>query len=255
MKIRISIITVCYNAEDSLRDTIQSVLEQTFEEYEYLIIDGKSSDKSMDIIQEYKNDKMKIYSEEDRGIYNAMNRGVARAKGEYLYFLNAGDTFFSKTVLEDVMKEIDRTTASLIYGNVCVLYERKHKRAKSDFGKPNKKSLKRIMMGDMPCHQSMFIRAEVIAAHYFNERYRIRADFDLFVYLFRYKFKMEYITLTIANYPADGVSSCKTQKLKDLYTEETETILYNYYPVYMRIRRVTDKLLEAIVERKTQKYL
>lgn len=94
MDIKITIITVCFNAEQTLRETIQSVLGQTFQDYEYLIIDGNSSDKTLDIVKEYKSDKIKLYSEDDRGIYNAMNKGIAKAKGEYLYFLNAGDSFF-----------------------------------------------------------------------------------------------------------------------------------------------------------------
>ena len=153
------------------------------------------------------------------------------------------------------MREIDRTTPSLIYGNVCALYKQQCKKTKLDFGETQKKSLKKIMMGEMPCHQSMFIRTEVIAGHYFNEKYRIRADFDLFVYLFRCKFQMKYVALTIANYPADGISSCKTQKLKNLYIEETKTILFNYYPAHMWFKGVVDRALEIAIGKKPRKYL
>lgn len=255
MDIKITIITVCFNAEQTLRETIQSVLGQTFQDYEYLIIDGNSSDKTLDIVKEYKSDKIKLYSEDDRGIYNAMNKGIAKAKGEYLYFLNAGDSFFSNTILESVNRELSNNRPSLLYGNVRLLYQNKYKSRISDFGNLGMRALAKVFKGSMPCHQSMFVRNDVMFTRYFNESYKIRADYDLFVYLFRYKYNIKYIELTIANYPAYGISSCKTQRLRKLYIEETKQILTNYYPVQMRFREIIDQVFGLVTGRQIWKYI
>ena len=98
-----SIITINYNNADGLRRTIESVVSQTFDDYEYVIIDGGSTDGSVDVIKEYENKISYWVSEKDGGIYNAMNKGVKASNGEYLIFMNSGDVFYRDKVLEDIM--------------------------------------------------------------------------------------------------------------------------------------------------------
>ena len=143
MKLKLSIITINYNDAKGLRRTMNSVFNQSFRDFQYIIIDGGSSDGSVDIIKEFENLKIKKIednsdqfdnskqkslvndqvsfqwlSERDKGIYHAMNKGIARAKGEYCFFLNSGDYFVSTTVLESVFSE--NPTEDIVFGNLVV---------------------------------------------------------------------------------------------------------------------------------------
>ena len=110
----ITVITICYNAINRVRETIESVCNQTYPDIEYLIIDGASTDGTKEILAEYlRFPNIKIYSEKDFGIYNAMNRGIARASGDYIFFLNAGDTLYNKYVLEEMYQYIKEDTKSI----------------------------------------------------------------------------------------------------------------------------------------------
>lgn len=102
MNYKISIITVCYNAASEIEKTIQSVIDQTFLDYEYIIVDGKSTDSTMDIVYKYRDRIHQIVSEPDNGIYDAMNKGTRIASGEWLLFMNTGDMFANNRVLENV---------------------------------------------------------------------------------------------------------------------------------------------------------
>jgi glycosyltransferase involved in cell wall biosynthesis len=112
----ISIITVCYNAEDSIVRTIESVLSQKYNGYEYVVIDGSSSDSTNSIIQKYKRCINTIISEPDNGIYDAMNKGIKKAKGQYIYFLNAGDVFIHDRVLHLIGNELHESKVKLLFG-------------------------------------------------------------------------------------------------------------------------------------------
>ena len=118
MSIRFSIITVCYNSESTIFETIQSVKNQTYTNYEHIIIDGSSTDNTLDIINKYKNnsDKVKVISEPDNGIYNAMNKGIKLASGELIVFLNSDDTFESNAL--EIITNHYNSKIDIIYGNV-----------------------------------------------------------------------------------------------------------------------------------------
>ena len=113
---KISIITVCYNAEDTISDTIQSVLSQDYEDVEYIIVDGKSTDRTLEIIQTIKN-RIHLISEKDRGIYDAMNKGINLASGNVIGILNADDVYKNNQVLTNVMNAF-RDNVSVVYGDI-----------------------------------------------------------------------------------------------------------------------------------------
>lgn len=114
---KISIITVCYNAECEIEDTILSVLEQTFTDYEYIIVDGGSKDDTMKIVTKYKDGITHIISEPDQGIYDAMNKGVKLASGEWLNMMNAGDKYVDENVLENVFKNHVPDSIQVLYSD------------------------------------------------------------------------------------------------------------------------------------------
>lgn len=117
---KISIITVCYNAENEIEKTIESVIKQTFNDFEYIIIDGSSTDSTLNIVNSYKSYIQQIISEPDKGIYDAMNKGIKMANGEWVIMMNAGDQFASNTVLDEIFSSYIPDSIDFIYSDVLV---------------------------------------------------------------------------------------------------------------------------------------
>ena len=118
---KVSIITVSFNAENTIEDSIKSVLAQAYPDIEYIIIDGKSTDKTVDIIEKYRGKIHYFISEPDYGIFNAMNKGIKAATGDILYFLNTNDYIFDEKVIEDVVKFFQKTKATMIFGDMSFI--------------------------------------------------------------------------------------------------------------------------------------
>lgn len=117
---KISVITVCYNAENEIEKTIESVIKQTFNDFEYIIIDGSSTDSTLNIVNNYKSSIQQIISEPDKGIYDAMNKGIKMANGEWVIMMNAGDQFASNTVLDEIFSSYIPDSIDFIYSDVLV---------------------------------------------------------------------------------------------------------------------------------------
>lgn len=121
--LKVSVITVCRNAENVIEKTISSVVEQTYENIEYIIVDGASQDKTLEIVTRYaEKGNIKYITEPDRGIYDAMNKGIRMSTGDYLEFLNAGDALINHNVIEKVVDEITKCQADIVYGNILYHY-------------------------------------------------------------------------------------------------------------------------------------
>lgn len=201
MKKVFSIITATYNAEDKIQRTLESIVTQDSNLYEYIIVDGKSSDSTIEIIQKYQNmysDNIKYISEKDQGIYDALNKGIDLANGEYLYFIGAGDTLTSN-VLSLVSKKLNFKT-EIIYGNV--FFE------KSRYIYGGKYDNTRISVYPVP-HQGMFYNKEVFnLVGKYDLRYKIAADYILNIKCFgNDNIDKHYINTVIATYEQEGLSS------------------------------------------------
>ena len=224
--LRISIITVCYNVEKKIKLTIDSVLAQTYHNIEYLIIDGASTDNTLEVLQTYlgRNDLL-IYCENDFGIYNAMNRGIARATGDYLFFLNAGDTFYDDHVLENIVSNMEGDPNAIYYGNVCTIYPDGSKVISNFEGKEGTLENK-LLDGEMPCHQSIFAPRSTLTDHYFREKFLIRADYEWLMYSVCNGKRCVYIPLIISNYDTSGISGRVVNR--KLFWKETQSIIDEY---------------------------
>ena len=209
MQSKITIITVCYNAQTYIERTILSVINQSYSNIEYLVIDGNSIDCTLQIVRKYGDKITKIISEPDKGIYDAMNKGTLKATGEWLNFMNAGDTFYDQQVLEKVFKDNDWSDTDVIYGNVVYVYPNKEEIRKTT-------SLKRIKVGIPFCHQCVFVKTKLQQQYLFNTNYKICADYDFFYTLYKKGFSFKYKELIIAKYLAGGLSS----DVISLYLEE-----------------------------------
>jgi len=219
---KISVITVTLNNVDTIEETIQSVVNQSYKNIEYIIIDGGSTDGALDIIERYKKKISYFVSEPDKGIYNAMNKGAKVATGDYLYFINAGDTFINENILKEIVRELI-DDIDLLYGKVKVVGENNIPHLK---GWVSKSSLK---FGMKISQQAMFVKRETFnKVNGLDERYKIAADFDLLCKILENGFSVKRINKVICNYDNSGVSS----NLKKSYEDTSKVILMRYGRIY-----------------------
>lgn len=175
--ISFSVITVTYNAVDTLATTIASVRQQTYSNIQHVIVDGNSTDGTLDVIRKYANSKTRWISEPDKGLYYAMNKAVTMANGEYICFLNAGDAFHAPDTVENLLKSFGNyLSPDILYGETAIVdAEGKfmHMRRLQAPKRLNKDSFKQ---GMLVCHQAFIIRRELFEPY--DPAYRYSADFD-----------------------------------------------------------------------------
>ena len=179
----VTIVTICYNAEQMIEDTLKSVLSQTFADYEYVFIDGNSKDNTVGRIESYraafeaKGVAYRVNSEPDKGIYDAMNKGVAKAQGQWILMLNAGDRFVDNDVLRDLFTD-RQYEADILYGDTVnsdiIQNTTYYKIAPAQ-------PLEGLLQGIPFCHQSVFVRGETLKKYGFDTSFRICADYDMFL--------------------------------------------------------------------------
>ena len=171
-----SIITVNFNNRDGIRKTIESVISQSFHDYEFIVIDGGSTDGSVDVLQEY-NDKITYWvSESDGGIYQGMNKGISKARGEYLNFMNSGDCFYSNDVLQKI--ENYGYTADIITGR-DYHYSEEKKQGHASI-QPTRMSMITFYTSTLD-HQSSFIKRELFRDSLYREDLRLVSDWVFFL--------------------------------------------------------------------------
>lgn len=217
---KISVITVCYNCVNEIESTITSVLSQTYFDVEYIIIDGGSIDGTVDIIRKYEDEIDYWLSEKDRGIYDAMNKGFSLSNGKWINFMNAGDTFYSNLVLENVFSNYSS------FNKKAILYGYKYQNQSPIYPFSLNYLEKGIIMAN---HQSMFFNSDIIKNQdlRYDLRFPIYADYELVnrIYLNFGKSFFMFINIPIAAYQGGGVSS-KISGQKRL--DKIRIVLENY---------------------------
>lgn len=203
---KFSIITVNYNNNKGLKKTIVSVLAQTCLDYEYIIIDGGSCDGSKETIEQHA-DKIDYWvSEPDKGIYNAMNKGIKVAKGDYLIFMNSGDCFYDSNVLQNVYREMKEPCDIVAGGHIS-----KGKKKAS----PQQVTATYMFYGTL-CHQAVFIKRSMFAEEQYDEQYKLVADWvHLFNMLILNDAIYQHIDFVISKIERDGVSMVNWKQLED----------------------------------------
>ena len=225
---KITILTVCFNAESTIEKAILSVISQTYRDIEYVIVDGGSSDATLSTIEKYRNNQFVILSEPDEGIYDAINKGLRLASGDFILVLGADDSLYNDNVIQDV--------DSIYYGNVC-------RSLKRDIycGKYNsyKLAVKNIS------HQAIFYPKSVFKNKEYKTEYKLFADYVYNVELWNSK-KFQYIPIVVSNFCNGGSSAT----LKDLFFEKNRKTLicnnlglcqYYYSELYHWIRNIIKK--------------
>lgn len=224
---RFSIITVCYNAEQDISETMQSLLRQTFTDYECIIKDGGSTDRTMDIAREHihGNRRARVIQEPDNGIFDAMNAAVGLAEGELVFFLNAGDCFSDDTVLERVdryMKENPET--EIAFGNIIQVGNgQKTVRVYSNIC--SKKVY--FLTGDCICHQALFARRELLEQKPFDLTYHVCGDKEWQLYQVVHGKKYGHMDFSVAEVKVEGFSMDHVEE----FEAETLAVIKKYCPI------------------------
>lgn len=204
MNYKISVITVCLNSEKTIENALRSVLVQDYSSVEYIVIDGCSSDNTNVIVSDYEKDFVERgydfihLIEKDTGIFDAMNKGITIATGDWIIFLNSDDSFFDSHVLSQVFNE-KHEGIDCIYGDVmCTIGEQKNYRKAFPIDV--------ITYRNPYVHQALFVKKSVIEKYKFNLKYKYSADFDQAVRMYLAGKKFEHVNMPIVNFSLEGAS-------------------------------------------------
>lgn len=213
---KFSIITVTFNCKNTIERTIQSVLKQSYKNFEYIIKDGASSDGTKDIIEKYQS-SIKLVSDPDNGIYDAMNQAMSLASGDFLIFLGGDDCFYSNDVLSQVASSISEYDV-LYYGDVFIPQLNKRYWGRFDNYK--------FAIGNI-CHQAIFYPKSIYKKYVFDLRYKVYADYIYNIQLFKH-YKFQYIDIVISYFDLMGTSS----RVEDYqYSKDIAKIIINNFGI------------------------
>lgn len=212
--LRISIITATYNAAKTLEQTISSIIHQDYTDVEYIIVDGGSTDDTISIIKKYESYGIKWISEPDGGLYEALNKGICMASGDYIEIIGADDALADSNVISRIASEIEDTT-DILCGQVWYVNEvTKTQRVYSNTEMQDKNHYR----GGMPPHAAMFVRREILLRYPFDISYRISGDYKFFLQCYYDNtIKIQYVDDFVAFFAASGISSnfedcCREEK-------------------------------------------
>lgn len=220
-----SIITVTYNAAQWLERTVLSILRQSYPHIEYIIIDGGSADGTVDIIKQYQEGLAYWVSEPDKGLYDAMNKGLAKATGDYVWFINAGDTLHTADTLQEIMSTLKKKVSlpDVIYGDTMIVDAEGRSLGLRRLRPPKKLTWKSFRMGMLVNHQAFIARREI--APPYDLRYRLVADFDWCIQCLQQAGSIHNTHRILADFLKEGLSSQNRKaSLKERYA-----IMQKYY--------------------------
>lgn len=247
---KISIITVTYNSQETVQDTFQSVLSQNYKDIEYIIIDGKSNDKTIEIIKQYESlfeGRMKWISEKDQGIYDAMNKGIALATGDIIGILNSDDLFCDNKVLTDIVDQFSPDIDAL-YGNLYfVNYKDTDKIERIWKGSPYKS----FTTGWHPAHPTFYVRRDIYRKYgTFKINYNVSADFELMLrFIEKYRIRTKYYNRYMVKMRLGGESTKSIKNIiignKNVIKAFKENGIKIYAPCYL-IKRLLPKFLDSL---------
>ena len=254
--IRFTVVTITYNAEAVLQRTLDSVFAQTYKGVEHLIIDGASKDRTLALVEAYKQKsdesetehKVIIQSEPDHGIYDAMNKGLTQASGDYIVFMNAGDSFPQADTLEQVVhrcKLTEMPTAELpgvLYGNTDVVDGDGHYLHPRRLQPPAKLTWRSFRQGMLVCHQAFYARTDIAKNLQYDTRYRFSADVD---WCIRMGLPLYNIGIVVANYMEEG----QTTKNHKASLRERYLVMQRHYGVIQTFLLHCWFVVRAIVRR------
>lgn len=203
---KFSIITVTYNAGEVIEDTIQSVITQTYHHVEYIIVDGASKDDTLTIIDRYREKIQTVVSEPDKGLYDAMNKAIGLASGDYLCFLNAGDCFHEDDTLQQMVHTINgEELPDVVYGQTAIVDKDGHFLHMRRLSAPERLTWKSFKQGMLVCHQAFFAKRSLVEPY--DLSYRFSADFDWCIRIMKKARSLHNTHLTVIDYLDEGMTT------------------------------------------------
>lgn len=246
---KVSIITILYNNRQHIQGCIESVLNQSYKDVEYIIIDGGSSDGSQQIIEQYKNELGYYISEKDNGLYNALNKGVNNATGDVIGILHSDDLFYSNNSLSEVVDAFINTKADVVYSNGIFVDREVASKVKRIYkAKPFKSWY--LNWGWIPLHTGIFVKKAVFEkTGLYDEAYRIASDYDFSIKLFKSDLKFHFLDRYVVKMRLGGKST--TVSLQKLKSKEDLVIIRNhrlrgYFTLACKIARKVPQYLKPI---------
>jgi glycosyltransferase involved in cell wall biosynthesis len=243
---KVSIITLSFNSKDTLQDTITSVTNQSYKKIEHIIIDGKSNDGTIDIINKNKKHFSKIIIEKDYGIYDAMNKGLKAATGDIIGFLNSDDCFYDKNALEKIVLSFNSPEILYSYGNLAYV-ERNNLNSNIRFWRSNYISSNDLLNSKIPAHPTFYFKSKIRnKLGYFNTHYRLASDYD---YMLRcillYPLNGAYVDSTLIKMRLGGATS---KDFKNIFKQNIEIlkILKNSGLKFNPLKYFTYKIFDRI---------
>ena len=250
--IKVSIITVVRNGEKTIKDTIESVLSQTYSDIEYILIDGCSTDKTVEIINGYEKQISKFISEPDEGIYDALNKGILRASGDVVAILHSDDKFCNTHVCSDIMKHMDKTRAEFCFSDMVIVDNFSGKILRHYMASYFKRWMFRI--GWMPPHPTCFIKKSLFDEFgMYSTDYKIAGDFDLLVrFFYGRKIRWSYLDQITIKMSGDGISNSGWRSKRLIFNEISRSLKSNgiwSLSIFQLIRYII-RMLETIIKPK-----
>jgi glycosyltransferase involved in cell wall biosynthesis len=239
-----SIIIPAFNAEETILTAFKSILGQTFPDFEIILVDGLSSDNTVKMVEELNDSRVKIFSEKDKGTYDAMNKGINYAKGEWLYFIGGDDYLLNSDVLQTVSQKLKKTKNHVLYGNVLINGDTGWATDGQIYN--GKYSFQKLLKSNI-CHQSMFYRRSFILQNQlqYDLKYPVSADWD-FNIACRLITKFTYVKDIVAVFNAGGISTGKSRP--EPFLEERKIKYAHLYKKYKPslTQRVKNKITSML---------
>lgn len=228
MQPKISIITVCYNSEKTIEDTIQSVINQTYKHIEYIVIDGKSTDATLSLINKYKDKISLIVSEKDKGIYDAINKGIELATGDIIGNLNSDDFYTDNNVIEDVVSQLQQTNADGLYADLNYV-DNKNTDKITRLWKSNEYKKGMFLKGWMPPHPTFFVKKEIYQQYgKFNLEFTSAADYEIMLrFIHKHEISLTYLPRVIVKMRVGGISNASLKNRIRANREDKKAWLVN----------------------------
>lgn len=227
-----SIITVTFNAATTVERTIKSVAAQSFTDYEHIIVDGASTDSTLDIIKNTSSTRQSVFSEPDEGIYDAMNKGYGKASGKYLIYLNAGDKFHSHETLKTIADTIiNNDFPGVVYGQTNLVDESGAFIAPRHLSAPPSLTYKDFARGMLVCHQAFIVLKRI--APLYDTKYRFSADYEWCLRCLQHSRRNIFIDNVIIDYLSEGITTAN----RKASLRERFKIMCTYYGTFPTVMR------------------
>ncbi len=250
---KVSVITICLNSENTILDNLKSVKGQSFKNIEHIIIDGGSTDKTLEIIKGFQNPNLKLFSEKDEGIYDAMNKGIEKSSGDLIGFLNSDDLFYNEKSMNEMVHQVKINSSEAVYSDLVYISQDKRKILR--YWKSNRFKRGSFSRGWAPPHPTFYFKKEYKNIK-FDLRYKISSDVDLMMRLLEIKsISVTYLPKITVKMRIGGVSNSSFKNIFNQNKEVFESLKvnnqnfhYSFFIFFKLFNRINQKIKSYFIQ-------